>query len=144
MPQISSGSNPVPKKVKKKYSDVDPHEEYLAAARCIARCVDMFCNIDKTIDIGMLLKQHELADASEDKDDVIRSCQSCTSQKARDKYQQNFKRLLELLPDLKHLIGSSDCKKTVELDKVIGKMGYAISRTRSDDSTRLKTHIGHQ
>jgi hypothetical protein len=57
---------------KKKDSDVDPHEEYLAAARCIARCVDMFCNIDKTIDIGMLLKQHELADASEDKDDITR------------------------------------------------------------------------
>jgi hypothetical protein len=57
---------------KKKDSDVDPHEEYLAAARCIARCVDMFCNIDKTIDIGMLLKQHELADGSEDEDDVTR------------------------------------------------------------------------
>jgi hypothetical protein len=57
-------------RLKKKESDVDPHEEYLAAARCIARCVDMFCKIDKTIDIGMLLKQHELADASEDKDDV--------------------------------------------------------------------------
>ncbi|KAJ8580201.1 hypothetical protein M405DRAFT_834758 [Rhizopogon salebrosus TDB-379] len=36
----------------------------------------MFCNIDKTIDIGMLLKQHELADGSEDEDDVIRSSQS--------------------------------------------------------------------
>ncbi|KAJ8588357.1 hypothetical protein M405DRAFT_934148 [Rhizopogon salebrosus TDB-379] len=143
MPQISSDSNPVLKKVKKKDCNVDPHKEYLAAARCIARCVDMFCNIDKTIDIGMLLKQHKLADASEDKDNVIRSCQSCTSQKARDRYQQNFKRLFELAPGLKHLIGSSDCKKTAELDKIIGKMESAISRTRSDDSTHLKTHIGH-
>ena len=42
------------------------------AARCITRCVDMFCKIDKVIDIGMLLKQQELADVSEDEDDVMR------------------------------------------------------------------------
>jgi hypothetical protein len=38
------------------------------------------------------------------------------------RYQQNFKHLLELAPGLKHLIGSSDCKKTAELNKIIGKV----------------------
>jgi len=59
----------------KKESKLDLHEEYLAAARCITRCVDMFCKIDKVIDIGALLKQRELADSgdlSEDEDDAAR------------------------------------------------------------------------
>jgi len=102
---------------------------------------DVFCKIDKTIDIGMLLEQQELADASKDMDDV--TCREKRTQKARDRYQQNFKHLLELAPGLKHLIGSSDSKKTAELKKIIGKMESAISGTRSDDSTRLKIHIGH-
>jgi hypothetical protein len=58
---------------KKKESRIDPREEYIAAARCITRCIDMFCKIDKVIDIGTLLRQHELADAgqlSEDEDDA--------------------------------------------------------------------------
>jgi hypothetical protein len=47
---------------------------------------------------------------------------SYRSQKARDRYQQNFKHLLELAPGLKHLIGSSDSKKTAELKKIVGKV----------------------
>jgi hypothetical protein len=103
----------------------------------------MFCNIGKTIDIGMLLKQHELADASEDKDDVTRRDKklsklyvrlsilltrmnwlfpSYRSQKAQDRYKQNFQHLFELTPGLKHLIGSSDCRKTAEHHKIMGKV----------------------
>lgn len=59
---------------KKKKSSANPREElYIAAARCITRCIDRFCKIDKVIDIDTLLKRHELADAgqlSEDEDDI--------------------------------------------------------------------------
>jgi hypothetical protein len=57
----------------KKEAKSDRHEEYLTAARCITQCVDMFCKIDKVIDIGTLLKQRELTDSgdlSEDEDDA--------------------------------------------------------------------------
>ncbi|KAG1745043.1 uncharacterized protein EDB91DRAFT_1080557 [Suillus paluster] len=57
----------------KKESKSDLHEEYLAAARCITRCIDMFCKINKVIDIGTLLKQRELANSgevSEDEDEA--------------------------------------------------------------------------
>ncbi|KAG1801765.1 hypothetical protein EV424DRAFT_1545397 [Suillus variegatus] len=101
------------------------HEEYLAAARCITRCVDMFCKIDKVIDIGTLLKQCELADPgdlSEDEDDAARREKQLSklSQKTQDRYQKNYKRLLELAPALKPLIsGSKDPKKASELRKII-------------------------
>jgi hypothetical protein len=60
-------------RLEKKEAKSDLHEEYLAAACCITQCVDIFCKIDKVIDIGMLLKQHELADSgdlSKDEDDA--------------------------------------------------------------------------
>jgi hypothetical protein len=47
---------------KTKASKGDPHEEYLAAARGIARCVDLFCKVDKLIKIGCLLQQEEAAE----------------------------------------------------------------------------------
>ncbi|KAG1835386.1 hypothetical protein DFJ58DRAFT_735581 [Suillus subalutaceus] len=80
----------------------------------------MFCKINKVIDIGTLLKRHELADAgqlSEDEDDIAHRENQLAelSQKTRDRFQRNYKRLLELALGLK---------------------------ARSDDSTRLKIQIG--
>ena len=54
-----------------KGSQMEPRdlEEFLAAARAVARCVDIFCEVGQTISIGLLLQQEELAqngDLSED------------------------------------------------------------------------------
>ncbi|KAG1829891.1 hypothetical protein DFJ58DRAFT_848593 [Suillus subalutaceus] len=82
----------------------------------------MFCKINKVIDIGTLLKRHELADAgqlSEDEDDIAHRENQLAELfgygKTRDRFQRNYKRLLELALGLK---------------------------ARSDDSTRLKIQIG--
>ncbi|KAG1846639.1 hypothetical protein F4604DRAFT_1936310 [Suillus subluteus] len=80
----------------------------------------MFCKINKVIDIGTLLKRHELADAgqlSEDEGDIAHRENQLAElfQKTRDRFQRNYKRLLELALGLK---------------------------ARSDDSTRLKIQIG--
>ncbi|KAG1759755.1 hypothetical protein EDD22DRAFT_955587 [Suillus occidentalis] len=144
--QWSSKSNNEKSKSKKKESRIDPCEEYLVAARCITRCIDMFCKIDKVISIGTLLRQCELADAgqlSEDEDDTThRENQlSKLSQKTRDRFQRNYKHLLELAPGLKTLVSSKDPKKASELRKIIRKMESTILGTRSDDSTRLKIQI---
>jgi hypothetical protein len=61
-----------------------------------------------------------MTDYPADEDELI--FPSYRSQKAWDRYQQNFKHLLELAPGLKHLIGLSDSKKTAELKKIIGKV----------------------
>ncbi|KAG2115642.1 hypothetical protein BD769DRAFT_1391142 [Suillus cothurnatus] len=99
--QQSSKSDDEKRKLEKKEAKSDQHEEYLTAARCITQCVDMFCKINKVIDISMLLKQ---------------------SQKTHDRYQQNYKHLLELEPGLKPLIASSkDLKKASELRKIVQK-----------------------
>jgi hypothetical protein len=62
-----------------------------------------------------------MTDYPVDEDDLVFPS-SDRSQKAWDRYQQNFKHLLELAPGLKHLIGLSDSKKTAELKKIIGKV----------------------
>ncbi|KAG1789599.1 uncharacterized protein HD556DRAFT_1446826 [Suillus plorans] len=145
--QRSSKSDDEKQKPEKKEAKSDLHEEYLAAACCITQCVDMFCKIDKVINIGTLLKQCKLAnsgDLSEDEDDASHREKrlSKLSQKTWDRYQQNYKRLLELAPGLKPLIaGSKDPKTASELRKIVQKMESAISGTRSDDSTRLKIPI---
>ena len=43
----------------------DLDEECLAAARTMARCVDLFCKIEKVIRVGLLLEQDEAAERGE-------------------------------------------------------------------------------
>ena len=63
-----------------KGSKMDPQdlEELLAAARAVTRCVDIFCEVGQTIDVGLLLQQEESAqngDLSED--------ESCTTARTK-------------------------------------------------------------
>ncbi|KAG1847058.1 hypothetical protein F4604DRAFT_1688178 [Suillus subluteus] len=103
-----------PKKAKKsKASKEDPHEEYLAAARGIARCVNLFCKVDKLIKIGCLLQQEEAAEKGE-------------LDESEAEKETRKKRL-----------------SAMELTKVTQKMNTVISATRSDDVARLKSQIGH-
>lgn len=56
---------------RKKESNIDPHEEFLAAARCIARCIDVFCKTKQLINVGLALQQRdavENGELSEDED----------------------------------------------------------------------------
>ena len=63
-----------------KGSQMDPQdlEELLAAARAVAQCVDIFCEVGQTINVGLLLQQEESAqngDLSED--------ESCTTARTK-------------------------------------------------------------
>ncbi|KAG2740252.1 hypothetical protein P692DRAFT_20753714 [Suillus brevipes Sb2] len=129
------------KRTRNKESDsIDPHEEFLAAARCI----DVFCKTKQLISVGLALQQHDAAeDVSEDKD--LRATRdkrlSKMSSKTKDRYRKNYAQLLELAPSLKTLLG--DDRKNAELNVIIKKMDTVISATRSDDTSRLKSQIGH-
>jgi hypothetical protein len=47
-------------------SDLDQvPEEFLAAARAMARCVDLFCNVEKLLRVGLLLQQEQAAENGE-------------------------------------------------------------------------------
>jgi len=49
-------------KYRKKVFNIDPHEEFLATACCIARCIDVFCKTKQLINVGLAL---QLCDAVE-------------------------------------------------------------------------------
>ncbi|KAG1846636.1 hypothetical protein F4604DRAFT_1936308 [Suillus subluteus] len=125
------------KRARKKESNIDPHEEFLAAARCIARCIDVFC---------LALQQRDAAENSElSEDEDAQVCRekrlSKISSKVQERYKRNYARLLQLTPSLKPLLG--DTQKASELNIIIKKMDATISATRSDDTSRLKSQIGH-
>ncbi|KAG1786578.1 hypothetical protein EV424DRAFT_1551397 [Suillus variegatus] len=142
----SSTDKEASKSKKSKRSKADPHEEYLVAARGIARCIDLFCKVDKPIKIGYLLQQEEAADKGEldeskaEKENRRRRL-SAMSLKTRDRYTRNYQQLLHLAPSIRSLI--NDRTKARELMKVTQKMNTVISATRSDDVARLKSQIGH-
>ncbi|KAG1771128.1 hypothetical protein EV702DRAFT_1049032 [Suillus placidus] len=125
------------KRARKKESNIDPHEEFLAAARCIARCIDVFC---------LALQQRDAAENGElSEDEGAQVCRekrlSKISSKVQERYKRNYARLLQLAPSLKPLLG--DPRKASELNTIIKKMDATISATRSDDTSRLKSQIGH-
>lgn len=162
----------------KEADSIDPHEEFLAAARCIARCIDVFCKTKQLISVGLALQQHDAAEhVSEDEDlratldkrlskmwvtfkfnHLLNFLLHHRSSKVKDRYRKNYAQLLELAPSLKTLLG--DHRKTAELNVIIKKvsicaymriiytdfihqMDTVISATRSDDTSRLKSQIGH-
>jgi hypothetical protein len=55
-------------KLSKDNDDLDPNqvpEEFLAAARAMAHCVDLFCNVEKLLRVGFLLQQEQAAENGE-------------------------------------------------------------------------------
>ncbi|KAG1718524.1 hypothetical protein EDB19DRAFT_1837938 [Suillus lakei] len=129
-----------------KESDIDPHEEFLATACCITRCIDVFCKTKQLINVGLALQQHDAAENGElSEDEDTRVCRdkrlSKMSSKVQERYKRNFARLLQLSPSLKPLL--SNPHKATELNAIIKKMDATILATRSDDASRLKSQIGH-
>ncbi|KIJ10110.1 hypothetical protein PAXINDRAFT_16860 [Paxillus involutus ATCC 200175] len=49
----------------------DLHEEYLVVVRAITRCVDLWCDVDKVIRIGLLIEQDIATMNGELEDDEI-------------------------------------------------------------------------
>ncbi|KIJ58171.1 hypothetical protein HYDPIDRAFT_34427 [Hydnomerulius pinastri MD-312] len=118
----------------------DVHEEFLAAARAITRCVDMCCKVDDVINIALLLEQEEAAKSGElTEEDAIMTARTTRlasiSTKSRERYMRTYQQLLYLAPGFKNVIG--DPKKANELTTITGKMTGMIKTTRSNDASRL-------
>ncbi|KAG1724019.1 hypothetical protein EDB19DRAFT_2028955 [Suillus lakei] len=130
-------------------SDLDQvPEEFLAAARAMARCVDLFCNVEKLLRVGLLLQQEQAAENGElEESEAERESRkkrlASLSTNTLDRYKRNYQQLLQLAPGLQSLITSNDRAKSKELTQATQKMTAVISGTRSDDATRLKVQIGH-
>ncbi|KAI6111121.1 hypothetical protein F5141DRAFT_1274468 [Pisolithus sp. B1] len=146
-PKKGSGKRPENKEKNAQVSQMDPREmaEYAAAARTIARCHDIFCEVGRLFEIGLLIQQEELAangDLSEDEDSAAARERflSKLSPKSRERYKRTYDALLRYAPGLKQLLNNRKKKDT--LREVITEMNKAISGARSDDATRLKVHVG--
>jgi len=50
---------------KEKNSEFEVPEEYLAAAHAMACCVDLFCNVQKLLRVGLLLQQEQAMENGE-------------------------------------------------------------------------------
>jgi hypothetical protein len=50
---------------RKKAFNIDPHEEFLAAACCIACCIDIFCKTKQLINVGLALQLHNAVENGE-------------------------------------------------------------------------------
>ncbi|KAG2139583.1 uncharacterized protein EDB93DRAFT_1106071 [Suillus bovinus] len=127
-------------------SNLEVPEEFLAAARAMARCVDLFCNMEKLLRVGALLQQEQAAEngeleESEAKRESRKKRLSKLSTNTIDRYEHSYQQLLQLAPGLGSLI--TDRVKSQELGHITRKMNAIISGTRSDDATRLKVQIGH-
>ncbi|KIJ08023.1 hypothetical protein PAXINDRAFT_18808 [Paxillus involutus ATCC 200175] len=103
----------------------DLHEEYLVVARAITHCVDLWCDVDKVIRIGLLIKQDITTTNGELEDDeIMRQVRedrlSELSNESRSHYMQSYRKLLQMAPGLKPII--NDPKRSTELSSITGKV----------------------
>ncbi|KAI6146030.1 hypothetical protein BKA82DRAFT_20491 [Pisolithus tinctorius] len=103
----------------------------------MARCTDLFCNIERVIEEGMLLGQE--ADLSDD-DSLDASIPQKMSPTIRERLKRDYETLLQQAPSLKVLI--NDPKKKKVIDTIVAEMNITIGQIRSDDATRLRAYIG--
>ncbi|KAG2093896.1 uncharacterized protein F5147DRAFT_820813 [Suillus discolor] len=114
---------------KENNSELEVQEEYLAAARAMARCTDLFCNVEKLLRVGLLLQQEQATENGELEE----------SEAERESRQKRLASLsTNTLDWYKQQLSASK-----ELTQIARKMTAVISGTRSDDATRLKVQIGH-
>ncbi|KAG2133239.1 uncharacterized protein EDB93DRAFT_1107619 [Suillus bovinus] len=143
----SSKGNQKAKKAKvNNNSNLEVPEEFLAAACAMARCVDLFCNMEKLLRVGALLQQEQATENGElEESEAERESRkkrlSKLSTNTIDRYERSYQQLLQLAPGLGSLI--TDRVKSQELGHITRKMNAIISGTRSDNATHLKVQIGH-
>ncbi|KAF8436567.1 hypothetical protein L210DRAFT_3647883 [Boletus edulis BED1] len=126
--------------IKKKKGD----NPYVSGAHTIARCVDLWCEVDKVIKIVRLLQQDEASKLGElDEDDIARevreACLQKISPESREDANRTYYKIIHLIPGFKELV--DDPTKSAELASICNKMNSDIKSTRSSDASHLKTQI---
>ncbi|KAG1797488.1 uncharacterized protein HD556DRAFT_1306616 [Suillus plorans] len=110
------------------YDDSDPGqvaEEFLAAACAMARCVNLFCNVEKLLRVGFLLQQ-ERATENGELEEPEAEHESCKKRLASlslntlNRYKCNYQQLLHLALGLRLLI--ADSGKSKELTQITRNM----------------------
>ncbi|KAG6369478.1 hypothetical protein JVT61DRAFT_14370 [Boletus reticuloceps] len=121
-------------------------DNYVLAARTIARCIDLWCDVDKVIKTMRLLQQDEASKHGEfDEDDAEREvreeCLRKISPEAREYSARTYYKIIQIAPSLRPII--EDPSKFAELTAICSKvvMNTDIKGTRSSDATHLKSSI---
>ncbi|KAG6377893.1 hypothetical protein JVT61DRAFT_14680 [Boletus reticuloceps] len=119
-------------------------DNYVLAARTIARCIDLWCDVDKIIKTMRLLQQDEASKHGEfDEDDAEREvreeCLRKISPEAREYSARTYYKIIQIAPSLRPII--EDPSKFAELTAICSKMNTDIKGTRSSDATHLKSSI---
>ncbi|KAG8215163.1 hypothetical protein J3R82DRAFT_8666 [Butyriboletus roseoflavus] len=131
-------------KGKKSKQTVTVANEFIFAARAIARCINLWCNVDKVIRVAQMLEQDEAGKNGElEEDEASRKLREDRLAKydkdTREHYVFTYQRILQVVPSLKSII--DNLKRTAELAGIMQKMNETIHSTRSVDTTSLKKHI---
>ncbi|KAH0828575.1 hypothetical protein J3R83DRAFT_2845 [Lanmaoa asiatica] len=122
-------------------SDVEsgiPLKDIKGAGRTIARCCDMFCNVNKAVHLVILSKQEEQGDREskdEDRHQARKEALDRITPQVLAHYKQVYYTLVDEIPSIKALI--EDPSHTSMLKTMLKKINEAISETRSNDSARL-------
>ncbi|KAG2356792.1 hypothetical protein BDR07DRAFT_1380571 [Suillus spraguei] len=117
-------------------------EEFLIAAHAMARCVDLFCNVEKLLRVGFLLQQEQAMENGElDKPEPEHeSCKKrlatllhsdslfSSSTNTLNRYKHNYQQLLHLDPGL--------CLLIADHPQIAQKINTVISGTHSDNLWR--------
>ncbi|KAN0080290.1 hypothetical protein V8E55_009856, partial [Tylopilus felleus] len=113
-------------------SEDDPlpvSKEFILAGRAIARCVDLWCDIEKVISVAQLIAQDEASKAGELEEDKT----------IKQYYHITYRKILQVTPGLAPLI--TDHSRSAKLANITRKMVDIINNTRSIDTTKLKSYI---
>ncbi|KAG6374560.1 hypothetical protein JVT61DRAFT_3909 [Boletus reticuloceps] len=141
------------------------NREFLSAARAITRCVDLWCDIEKVINVATLMEQDEASKAGELQehktmrqihDDRLKALYvllclvsrrlnvNDSGDEARQYYLTTYRKILQLTPGLIPLITNHN--HSTELAQITQKASFfkmvdIINNTRSIDATKLKSYI---
>ncbi|KAG8218943.1 hypothetical protein J3R82DRAFT_4654 [Butyriboletus roseoflavus] len=131
-------------KGKKSKQTVTVANEFISAARAIACCINLWCNVDKVIKVAQMLEQDEAGKNGELKEDEasrkLREDRLAKYDKdTREHYVFTYQRILQVVPSLKSIIDNP--KHTAELAGITQKMNETIHSTQSVNATSLKKHI---
>ncbi|KAG1900999.1 uncharacterized protein F5891DRAFT_979888 [Suillus fuscotomentosus] len=89
--------------LKENNSEFKVQEEYLVAARAMAHCTDLFCNVEKILRVGLLLQQEQAMENGEleELEAKHKSHQkrlASLSTNTLNQYKHNYQQLLQLAP----------------------------------------------
>ncbi|KAG2084746.1 uncharacterized protein F5147DRAFT_765198 [Suillus discolor] len=118
---------------KENNSELEVQEEYLAAARAMAHCTNLFCNVEKLLRVGLLLQQEQAVENGEleESEAECESLQPIPSIGTSTTISSCF----NWLRDSDHLLLIARSPRN--------SLRSHESGTCSDDATRLKVQIGH-